>query len=100
MVDLGNGEERYGGNVSPTHKACADQAARLCPHLSRQYAAPVRFPREDEGRMIQRTDVVPGMEEIASRLPAAVPVVLSCYRLHGVRFSKMVAKLRAEAAAP
>jgi ferredoxin len=97
MVDLGNGQTRYGGNVPPVHKACAERAARLCPHLSRQYATPVRFPKDDEGRMVQRTDVIPGMEEVASRLPPGVPVVLSCYRLHGPRFSKLVAGLRAEA---
>lgn len=89
MVDLGDGEQRYGGNVPPTHRACAD--------LSKQFAAPVRFPKDDEGRMIPRTDVVPGMEEIATRLPRGVPVVLSCYRLHGPRFSRVVSKLRAEA---
>lgn len=97
FVDLGDGEQRYGGNVPPVHKGCAERAARLCPHLGRQFAVPVRFPKEDEGRMIQRTDVIPGMEEIAGRLPRGVPVVLSCYRLHGKRFSRMVAKLRAEA---
>jgi hypothetical protein len=97
MVDLGNGEKRYGGNVPPTHRACADRAARQCPHLSKQFAVPVRFPKDDEGRMIQRTDVVPGMEEIATRLPRGVPIVLSCYRLYGPRFSRDVSKLRAEA---
>ncbi len=97
MVDLGDGSKLYGGNVPPVHKACAERAARLCPHLSRQFAQPVRFPKDDEGRMIPRTDVIPGMEEIAARLPPGVPVVLSCYRLHGPKFSRMVAQLRAEA---
>lgn len=97
MVDLGDGTMRYGGNVPPTHKACAERAARQCPHLSKALATPVRFPKDDEGRMIQRTDVIPGMEEIASRLPPGAPVVLSCYRLHGARFSRLVETLRAEA---
>ena len=96
-VPLGDGQERYGGNVPPVHKACAERAARLCPHLSRQYAVPIRFPKDDEGRMVQRTDVVPGMEEVAPHLPPGVPVVLSCYRLHGARFSRLVRRLRAEA---
>ena len=97
MVGLGDGRTLYGGNVPPVHKACADRAARLCPHLSRQYAVPVRFPKDDEGRMVPRTDVVPGMEDLASRLPPGLPVVLSCYRLHGPRFSRLVSKLRTEA---
>jgi hypothetical protein len=97
LVPLGDGQTRYGGNLPPTHKACAERAARQCPHLSRQYAVPVRFPKDDEGRMIQRTDVVPGMEAVAARLPPGVPVVMSCYRLHGPRFSRLVARLRTEA---
>ncbi len=97
MVTLADGSQRYGGNVPPVHKACAERAQRQCPHLSRQFAEPVRFPKEDEGRMIQRTDIVPGMEEVARKLPPGVEVVLSCYRLHGPRFTKVVAKLREEA---
>jgi ferredoxin len=97
FVRQADGSERYAGNVPPVHKACAERAARLCPHLSRQYAVPVRFPKDDEGRMIQRTDVTPGMEHLASKLPPGVPVVISCYRLHGPRFSKLVARLIAEA---
>jgi ferredoxin len=94
---LADGQEHYCGNVPPAHKACAERAARLCPHLSRHFAVPVRFPKDDEGRMIQRTDVVPGMEEVAARLPPGVPVVLSCYRLHGPKFSRLVRKLTTEA---
>ena len=96
-VPLGDGQQRYAGNVPPVHKACAERAARLCPHLSRQYAVPVRFPKEDEGRMVARTDTPPGMEEVAAQLPRGVPVVMSCYRLHGPRFSRLVRKLRTEA---
>jgi hypothetical protein len=96
-VPLGDGQQRYAGNVPPVHKACAERAARLCPHLSRQYAVPVRFPKEDEGRMVARTDTPPGMEEVAAQLPRGVPVVMSCYRLHGARFSRLVRKLRTEA---
>jgi hypothetical protein len=96
-VDLSDGRVLYAGTVPPAHKACAERAARLCPHLSRQFAVPVRFPKEDEGRMIHRTDVVDGLEQVAARLPPGVPVVLSCYRLHGPRFSRLVRKLRTEA---
>jgi hypothetical protein len=91
------GEERYAGNVPPVHKACAERAARLCPHLSRQFATPVRFPKEDEGRMVPSTEVTPGMEDVAAQLPRGVPVVLSCYRLHGPKFSRLVRKLKDEA---
>ena len=94
FVMLADGQQRYGGNVPPVHKACAERAAALCPHLSRAGAAPVRFPKDDEGRVVQRTDIVPGMEHLARQLPPGAPVVLSCYRLHGSRFSKLVESLR------
>jgi len=96
-VPLGDGRRRYGGNVPPVHKGCAERAARLCPHLSRQMAVPVRFPADDEGRMVWRTDVTPDMAEIARMLPPGAPVVLSCYRLHGAKFSKLVERLRRRA---
>ena len=93
MVAMQDGQQRYGCNVPPVHKACAERAQRLCPHLSRLYAEPVRFPKDDPGRMIPRFDLQPGMEFLAKSLPAGVPVVLSCYRLHGPRFSKQVIRL-------
>lgn len=99
-VRLADGQMHYAGNVPPAHKVCAERAARLCPHLSGQLAVPVRFPKDDEGHMIPRTDVSPGMEAVASRLPAGLPIVMSCYRLHGPRFSRLVRKLRAEAGLP
>lgn len=97
FVTLADGQTRYGGNVPPVHKACAERAARLCPHLSRRFAQPVRFPKDGEGRVVHRTDVTPDVEQIARTLPPGLPVVLSCYRLHGRRFSKLVASLRDEA---
>ena len=65
FVTLADGQTRYGGNVPPVHKVCAERAQRQCPHLSHAFAQPVRFPKDDEGRMVQRTDIVPGMEAIA-----------------------------------
>ena len=54
-VPMGDGEERYGGNVPPVHKACADRAAQLCLRTSAG-ATPFRCASaEEEGRMIQRT---------------------------------------------
>ena len=84
---------RYAGNVPPVHFACARRAQQLCPHLSRAFAQPIAFPSE-ESRLIQRTDVVPGMEAVAKTLPPNLKIVFTCYRLYGPRFSKRVAQLR------
>lgn len=95
FVALADGAVRYGGNVPPVHLACAKKAQRLCPHLSGSLAPPVPFPR-DEGRLVQRTDVVPGMEALAKTLPAGLEIVFSCYRLYGPEFTRHVERLRRE----
>jgi hypothetical protein len=87
FVKLADGAVRYGGNVPPVHLACASKAQRLCPHLSGTPGPPVPFPR-DEGRLVQRTDVVPGMEALAKTLPAGLEIVFSCYRLYGPVFTR------------
>jgi len=84
---------RYAGNVPPVHLSCAGRAQISCPHLSRAGAQPVAFPSEDS-RLIQRTDVVPGMEAVAKTLPQNLKIVFTCYRLYGPRFSKRAAQLR------
>ena len=98
MVTLAEGGERYGGNVPPVHEACARRAQRQCPHLRAAMARPVACPA-DEGRLIWRTDVVPGMEQLAKSFPMGLEVVMSCYRLYGEAFSRKVARLRREEAA-
>jgi hypothetical protein len=98
MVTLEDGDRRYGCNVPPVHRACGRIAERLCPHLSHQHAQPVLSPG-DEGRLVQRTDVVPGMEALARQIPAGTEVVFSCYRLYGAGFSRRVERLRREAGA-
>ncbi len=91
---------RYAGNVPPVHLSCARRAQQLCPHLSHAYAQPMAFPSE-ESWLIQRTDVVPGMEALAKTLPQNLKIVFTCYRLYGPRFSKRVTQLRqGEAAIP
>ena len=95
FVTLADGEVRYGGNVPPVHLDCARKARRLCPHLGGSRAAPVAFPG-DEGRLVQRTDVVPGMEALARTLPAGLEIVFSCYRLFGAHFTRHVERLRRE----
>ncbi len=92
MVPMGDGTVRYGGNVPPVHLSCAARARRQCPHLSSHTSIPVPFP-EDEGRMVQRTDVEPGLEDIARKLAPNGDVVLSCYRLHGEAFTRLVENL-------
>ena len=48
----------------------------------------------DTGRLIQRTDVTPGLEALAAQLPPGQEVVLSCYRLYGPEFTARVVKAR------
>jgi len=98
MVDMGDGTERYGCNVAPVHGACARRAQRQCPHLKAAFARPVACPA-DEGRLIWRTDIVPGMEKLAQSFPPGVEPVVACYRLYGEAFSRKVARLRREEAA-
>jgi hypothetical protein len=93
MVTLADGTERYGSHVPPLHAACARRAQHQCPNLKAAMARPVACPA-DEGRLIWRTDVVPGMEELAKTFPPGVEVVMSCYRLWGEAFSRKVARLR------
>jgi len=87
---------RYAGNVPPVHLSCAKRAQKLCPHLRGAYAEPVAFPSE-ESRLIERTDVLPGMEAVARDLPRHFKVVFTCYRLFGPRFTKQVEWLRQKA---
>jgi hypothetical protein len=97
MVPMGDGAERYGAHVPPMHMACARRAQRQCPNLKAALARPVACPA-DAGRLVWRTDVVPGMEALASSLPAGLEVVMSCYRLFGEAFSRKLARLRREEA--
>lgn len=94
FVTLQDGQVAYGCNVPPLHLACARKARRMCPHLGRLQEEPVACPAED-GRLIHRTDVVPGMEALAAKIPAGREVVFSCYRLYGAAFSRRVERLRA-----
>jgi hypothetical protein len=95
MVTLWDGGRGYGLNVPPVHRACAERSAIQCPHLSRQLAEP--FPMGvDEGRLIWRTDVTPGLEALARQAPQGVEVVWSAYRLFGPEFTAAVAALRSD----
>lgn len=98
FVTMADGSLQYGGNVPPVHLACAEKARRLCPHLSGSLAKPVAFP-SDKGRVVQRTDVVPGMEALAKTLTADSEIVYSCYRLFGPEFSRRVERLRLDCGA-
>jgi hypothetical protein len=94
LVTLSDGSQQYGCNVPPMHRACAERARSVCPHLSRIDEPPLRCT-SDEGRLIARTDATPGLEDVAANLPAGVDVVLSCYRLYGANFTRMVLRARA-----
>ena len=93
MVTLHDGTQQYGCNVPPIHQACAGRAASDCPHLSRVAEQPLRCSA-DEGRLIHRTDVTPGLEALAATLPPNVEVVFSCYRLYGPEFTAEVIAAR------
>ena len=74
-------------------KACARRARAQCPHLGHLDDNPTPCPSE-EGRLIWRTDVVPGMEALAATFPPGLEVVFSCYRLYGPAFTRRVQRLR------
>ncbi len=86
---------RYAGNVPPVHRDCANRAAQSCPHLKAAFAVPVAYPAEPS-RLMPRTDVVPGMENVARNLPSQFKIVFTCYRLFGPKFTAQVRRLRRE----
>jgi hypothetical protein len=92
FVTMADGTRQYGGNVPPVHRACAERSRRQCPHLRRLSAEAVDYPAE-EPRLIPRTDVPPGMEELAVQLRPGQEVVFACYRLFGPEFSRTVERL-------
>ena len=94
LVTLLDGSQQYGLNVPPMHRACTIRARHNCPHLAKVDEPPLRCS-SDEGRLIHRTDVVPGMEAMARTLPPGLEVVFSCYRLYGPGFTEKVLGARA-----
>ena len=95
MVTLQDGSQQYGLNVPPMHRACSIRARNACPHLAKVNEPPLRCT-SDDGRLIHRTDVAPGMEGLASTLPPDLQVVFSCYRLYGPNFTQKVLAARAQ----
>ena len=93
LVTLHDGSQQYGCNLPPMHRACAVRASHACPHLEKVREPPLRCPKE-EGRLIYRTDVTPGLEGLADLLPPGGGVVLSCYRLFGPEFTAKVVAAR------
>jgi hypothetical protein len=93
LVTLHDGSQQYGCNVPPIHRACTRLALEGCPHLARLADRPLKCTA-DEGRVIPRTDVTPGMEAMAQTLPAGLEVVFSCYRLYGADFTRRVVAAR------
>jgi hypothetical protein len=94
-VTLLDGTQQYGCNVAPLHRACAMRAANDCPHLAKLHERPLRCPA-DEGRLIHRTDVTPGLEQLAETLPPGLEVIFSCYRLYDYAFTRQVMAAREE----
>ena len=93
FVAVGDDPFRYAANVPPLHLACAAKAQRLCPHLGQATIPPVAYPGEDSV-LLPRRDVVEGMEALAKTFAPGLPVVFSCLRLFGPRFSRKIRKLR------
>jgi hypothetical protein len=98
FVTLPDDSIRYAGNVPPVHLKCAKLGKQLCPHLSHTAGEPVAYPSEDS-RLMPRPDIVQGMEALAKTMPPNVKIVYGCYRLFGPRFTRLVQRLRAAAAA-
>ena len=94
FVTLHDGSAGWGCNIPPLHRGCANTAAMQCPHLSRLAEEPQPWP-EEEGRLIYRTDVVPGMEALAATFPAGLDVVYSCYRLFSPEVAERVRVMQA-----
>ena len=93
LVTLHDGTQQYGCNVPPIHLARTARALADCPHLSRLAERPLRCS-QDDGRVIYRTDVTPGLEALAATLPQDQEVVFSCYRLYGPEFTATVVAAR------
>ncbi|MCX7587278.1 hypothetical protein [Phenylobacterium sp. 58.2.17] len=93
LVTLSDGSQRYGCNVPPIHRACATRALNACPHLSKLGERPLRCSG-DEGQLIYRTDVTPGLEALNLTFPAGAEIVFSCYRLYGPEFTRAVVNAR------
>ena len=82
--------DRYLSHLPPIHAACAALAQRACPHLSRQGAQPIAFPRE-EGEIMCETSVPEGMAAFAADLPAGVRPISAYFRVFGPAISRLVA---------
>lgn len=95
LVTMQDGAQQYGLNVPPMHRACTTRAAHNCPHLAKVDESPLRCT-SDEGRLIPRTDVTPGMEALARTLPNGLEVVFSCYRLYSPEFTRKVLAARSD----
>lgn len=95
LVTMRDGSHQYGLNVPPMHEACTTRAAQNCPHLAKVDEPPLRCG-SDEGRLVPRTDVTPGMEALAKTLPEGLEVVFSCYRLYGPQFTQAVLAARSD----
>ena len=89
----GSADVPWGSTTSCTSRACTTRALGVCPHLSKLAERPLRCA-SDEGRVIHRTDVTPGLEALAKTLPAGMEVVFSCYRLYGPEFTRRVIAAR------
>lgn len=89
FVTMHDGATGYGCNVPPMHRLCASLAAARCPRLFHLAETPFQCPQED-GRLIWRTDIVPGMEALAATFPPDADIVYSCYRLFGPSFARTV----------
>jgi hypothetical protein len=95
LVTLHDGSQQYGCNVPPIHHACTARALEACPHLSKLSERPLKCSADD-GRLIYRTDVTPGLEALAATLPQGQEIVFSCYRLYGAEFTGQVLTARDE----
>ena len=97
LAPSAGGERRYASPMPPTHMACAQRAQKLCPHLKLSFAHPVRFP-SDPGKLKYELRPPRGMEAVGANMPVE-EAIFSYYRVHTPGFSRLVERLRAQAAA-
>lgn len=97
LAPSADGQRRYASPMPPTHMACAQRAQKLCPHLKLSFAHPVRFP-SDPGKLKYELHPPRGMEAVGANMPVD-EAIFSYYRVHTPGFSRLVERLRAQAAA-
>lgn len=94
-IFVGEGAARlYASHMPVVHAACAEKAAKACPHLRALSAKPVDYPEDEPGEIKREMNAPPAMAPLAQKLPPGVRAIWSYYRVFGPRFTALVETLR------